>query len=58
MKGHSNFLLCFGVIQYVLGLIKMGQNAVTIHVFDTALTLAHPSCIGNRKFAFTKNPES
>ena len=58
MKEHSNFLPCFGVIQDVLGLIKMGQNVVTIQVFDAALISAHPSCIGNRKVAFLKNPES
>ena len=58
MKGHSNFLPCFGVIQDVLGLIKKGENVVTIQVFDTALIPAHPSCIGNRKVAFSKNPES
>ena len=58
MKGHSNFLPCFGVIQDVLGLIRMGQNVVTIQVFDTALIPAHPNYNRNRKVAFSKNPES
>ena len=56
MKGHSNFLPCFGVIQDVLGLIEMGQNAVTIQV--PSLIQNHLSCIGNRKVALYKNPES
>ena len=58
MKRHSNFLPCFGVIQDVLGLIEMGKNVATIQVFDPALIPAQPSCIGNRKNAFSKNPES
>ena len=58
MKGHSNFLPCFGDIQDVLGLIDMGQNVVTIQVFGPALIPALPSCIGNRKVSFSKNPES
>ena len=58
MKGHSNFLPCFGVIQDVLGLLAMGQNVVPIQVFDPALVPAHPCSIGNRKVAFSKNPES
>ena len=58
MKGHSNFLPCFGVIQDVLGLLEMGQNVVSIQVLDPALTPAHPSCIGNRKVAFSKHAES
>ena len=57
MKGHSNFLPCFGDIQDLLGLIDMGQNVVTIQVFDSALIPGHPSCIGNRKVALSKNPE-
>ena len=52
MKGHSNFLPCFGVIQDVFGLIEVGQNIVTIQVFEPALIPAHPSCIGNRNFSF------
>ena len=58
MKGHSNFFPSFGVIQDVLGLIEMGQNVVTIQVIDTALIPAHLSCVGNRKIAFSKIPES
>ena len=57
MKENSNFLLCFGILQDVLALIKIGHNVVTIQVFDPALIPAHPSCIGNRKIAFSKNPE-
>ena len=30
MKGHTNFLSCFVVIQDVLRLIEMGQNVVPI----------------------------
>ena len=58
MKGHSNFPPSFGDIQDVLGLIKMGQNVVTIQVFDIALIPAHPSFIETRNAAFSKNPES
>ena len=55
MKGHSNFLPCFRVIQDVLGLL---ENVISIHVFDPTLTPAHPSCIGKRKVAFSKHAES
>ena len=58
MKGHSNFLPCFEVNEDVLGLIEMVQNVVTIQVFDPALILAHPKCIGYKKVAFSKDPES
>ena len=47
-----------GVVLDVLGFIEMGQNVVTIQVFDTALIPAHPRCIGNRKVAISENPES
>ena len=52
MKGQSNFLPCFGVIQDELRLIRMGPNFVTIQVFDLALILAHPSGIENRNVVF------
>ena len=58
MKDYSNFLPCFGIIQDVLGLLEMGQDVVSIQVFDPALTPAHPSYIGDRKLAFSKHAES
>ena len=59
MKGHSNFVPCFGIIQDVLVLIEKGQNAVSIQVVDPALIPAYPtSCIEKSKVALSKNTES
>ena len=58
MNGHSNFVPCFRVIQYVLGLPEMGQNVVSIQNFDPAFTPAHSSSIGNRKVAFFLNMQN
>ena len=52
MKGHSNFLPYFGVIQDVLGLLEIGQNVVP------GLTQTHPSCNGNSIVAFSIHAES
>ena len=57
-KRTLKFSACFGVIQDVLGLLEMGQNVVSIHGFDPALTPVHPICIGNRKVAFSQHAES
>ena len=53
MKGHTDFLPCFGVIKDVLGLIEMGQNVVIIQVFDPGLIPARNSCFGNRNVALS-----
>ena len=52
MKGHSNFLPCFGVIKDVLELIERGQNAVTIQVVDPAMIPAHLSSLETDKLLF------
>ena len=68
MKVNSNFLLCFGVIQEVLGKIEISQNVMVIQVLCPALQCrvkylyyaliaAHSSSIGNRNVALFNNAE-
>ena len=49
MKGHFNFLPCFGIIQDVLGLIEVDQNGVNIQVLDAALSQPIPVALEAEK---------